>query len=298
MARIGVASGTLAICATVLETFYSDSKKQKSAVMLREENCQKTNPSIQITKFHLINPEYQKSIYQKSNPAYQKEDSIYPKWNRNWDHRELAKDIDNENDKSKKTKASRHIILIRHGQYNLAGTTDEEKYLTVMGRDQARLTGLRLAELSLPYTFIIHSDMSRAVETAQLISESLPNVPLKPADSILREGAPIKPEPRVGTWRPDHYYLQDGARVEAAFRKYFHRPDQVQDMDSYELVVCHANVIRYFVCRALQFPPEAWLRLSLKHASLTWLVIRPDGRVSCRTLGEAGHFPPELLSTS
>ena len=31
---------------------------------------------------------------------------------------------------------------------------------------------------------------------------------------------------------------------------------------------------RYFVCRALQFPPEAWLRISLKHASITWITIR------------------------
>uniref|UniRef100_A0A1I8F429 Serine/threonine-protein phosphatase PGAM5, mitochondrial n=1 Tax=Macrostomum lignano TaxID=282301 RepID=A0A1I8F429_9PLAT len=50
-------------------------------------------------------------------------------------------------------------------------------------------------------------------------------------------------------------------------------PDQ--QSDSYELLVCHANVIRYFVCRALQLPPEAWLRFSLDHASITWVTIRP-----------------------
>jgi hypothetical protein len=31
----------------------------------------------------------------------------------------------------------------------------------------------------------------------------------------------------------------------------------------YEIIVCHANVIRYFVCRALQIPPEVWLRLCI-----------------------------------
>ena len=36
------------------------------------------------------------------------------------------------------------------------------------------------------------------------------------------------------------------------------------------------NVCRYFVCRALQFPPEAWLRISLKHASITWITIRSN----------------------
>jgi serine/threonine-protein phosphatase PGAM5 len=29
----------------------------------------------------------------------------------------------------------------------------------------------------------------------------------------------------------------------------------------FEIVVCHGNVIRFFMMRALQLPPEAWLRL-------------------------------------
>ena len=41
---------------------------------------------------------------------------------------------------------------------------------------------------------------------------------------------------------------------------------------------------RYFFCRALQLPPEAWLRISLKNASYSWLVIRPDGKVHCRSV--------------
>ena len=46
-------------------------------------------------------------------------------------------------------------------------------------------------------------------------------------------------------------YFQDGARIEAAFRKYFHRADPTQKADSVEIIVCHANVIRYFVCRSV-----------------------------------------------
>lgn len=44
-------------------------------------------------------------------------------------------------------------------------------------------------------------------------------------------------------------YYRDGPRIEAAFRKYFHRADFSQKNDSYTILVCHANVIRYFVCR-------------------------------------------------
>ena len=50
------------------------------------------------------------------------------------------------------------------------------------------------------------------------------------------------------------------------------------------------------VCARQQLPPEAWLRLSLPHASVTHLVVRANGNVSVRSLGDAGHLPPELVS--
>ena len=88
----------------------------------------------------------------------------------------------------------------------------------------------------------------------------MPDVPIEKPDPMLREGAPIRPEPDAGSWHPDLEYFADGSRIEAAFRKYFHRAAASDTADSYEIIVCHANVIRYFVCRALQIPPEAWLR--------------------------------------
>ena len=48
---------------------------------------------------------------------------------------------------------------------------------------------------------------------------------------------------------------------------------------------------------ALQLPPEAWLRMSLPHASITQLDIKSDGSVSLRCLGDAGHLPAELVTT-
>jgi len=215
---------------------------------------------------------------------------IATKWNFNWDARENESTVN-------PSKASRNIILVRHGQYNLDGKEDDERYLTELGLEQAKLTGLRLAEMALPYTSITVSKMKRAVQTADLIHESLPTVPLHPQDGILNEGAPVKAEPR-GSWRPDYQSEVDGARIEAAFRKYFHRAKPCQTEDSYEIIVCHANVIRYFLMRALQLPPEAWLRFSLRHASFTWIVIRPDGKVHCRGIGESGHFPVDKLSVT
>lgn len=42
------------------------------------------------------------------------------------------------------------------------------------GREQAELTGQRLAALGLKYNVLIHSSMTRATETANIISKYLP----------------------------------------------------------------------------------------------------------------------------
>ncbi|KAJ8313008.1 hypothetical protein KUTeg_010381 [Tegillarca granosa] len=62
--------------------------------------------------------------------------------------------------------ATRHLILIRHGQYNTDGERDKDRILTELGRKQAEYVGQRLKDLNFPYTDFISSTMSRAVETA------------------------------------------------------------------------------------------------------------------------------------
>ncbi|XP_008548399.1 serine/threonine-protein phosphatase PGAM5, mitochondrial [Microplitis demolitor] len=232
------------------------------------------------------------------------------KWDSNWDHRDpkslikprKLESITDDNEYNAEIEAhtprtTRHLLLIRHGQYNLNGSTDAERTLTELGRNQAASTGKRLAQLALPYSLIVRSTMARAQETSKIIESSLPNVPVVD-DSLLVEGCPILPEPPISRWRPDKNYFTDSPRIEAAFRKYFHRDRPKQESDSYTIIVGHSNVIRYFVCRALQFPPEAWLRLSLKHASITWVSIHPSGRVTLRGFGDAGHMLPEYLTSS
>ncbi|RVE53996.1 hypothetical protein evm_001399 [Chilo suppressalis] len=233
------------------------------------------------------------------------------KWDSNWDHREpesitrpkrsaSPEDENKYNEKLEKakSKAVRHLFLIRHGQYNLDGGTDKERILTELGRQQADLTGQRLACLDIKWDLIVRSTMTRAQETAKLIAKHLDkDIEVKDCQ-MLEEGAPIPPEPPTGHWRPEpRQFFQDGARIEAAFRRYFHRAPPDQTKDSYTLLVCHANVIRFFVCKALQFPPEGWLRISLNHGSITWISILPNGNVVLRGLGETGHMQPKYISS-
>ncbi|KAK6061183.1 phosphoglycerate mutase family protein [Cooperia oncophora] len=234
-------------------------------------------------------------------------DEHFPRgtWDDNWDYRSPSFLLNakkyaeaNEAEKKKmdeevKAKATRNIFLIRHGQYFM---DSEKKNLTPLGKEQAALLGKRLATSGMKFDSLVMSTMVRATETAEIILEQMPELK-RTSCSLIEEGPPYPPIPAVDHWKPPHSeFFAEGARIESAFRRHIHRAPPSQKEDSYEIIVCHANVIRYFVCRALQFPPEGWLRMSLGNCSITWLVIRPSGRVSLRSLGDIGHLPPSKVS--
>jgi len=256
-----------------------------------------SNP--QLTQFQQQIPNY---IHSESHLEQQ------TRWNSNWDNRSpsclldhakyaSASDEDRVQMMEKVTAtATRNILLIRHGQYHLKS---EKKNLTELGREQATLLGKRMAISNMKFDRVVMSTMNRATETATLaLAEMSKEIP-RESDSIIEEGAPYPPEPAVSHWLPRQKdFFIDGARIEAAFRKYIHRASPKQKDDSFEVIICHANVIRYFVCRTLQFPPEGWLRLSSGHTAVTWLVIRPNGNVSMKSFGDVGHLPAEKISFS
>ena len=51
-------------------------------------------------------------------------------------------------------------------------------------------------------------------------------------------------------------------------------------------------------CSRPQLPPEAWLRLSVAHGSITHLIIRSNGDVSLKALGDVGYLPPSKVTFS
>jgi serine/threonine-protein phosphatase PGAM5 len=61
-------------------------------------------------------------------------------------------------------------------------------------------------------------------------------------------------------------------------------------------IYCSNNAVLCMRYRALQFPPEAWHRMSLNHGSITWISILPSGWVVLRSLGDTGHMPPDAIT--
>jgi len=182
----------------------------------------------------------------------------------------------------------------------------DDKVLTELGREQARITGKWLREMDVKPDEFVQSTMIRARQTAGLILEEMSDLVessavRKPTD-LLCEGAPHMVEPPKKSYQTDRYarfLFDDGHRIEAAFRKYIHRGYQSGDEEAapqVAVIVCHANVIRYFVMRAMQVDPSAWLRITLHHGSVTKMRVFGNGDIRIYTVGEASYMPSEKLS--
>lgn len=99
-------------------------------------------------------------------------------------------------------------------------------------------------------------------------------------------------------------------RISSSFQHHIHRrsvselrPTVIKMSQPVEVIlfVGHANVFRYWLCRALQLPPEAWLRISLPHGSITELLLEASAATQTCTVvamrvGDDGHVPVELMS--
>ena len=191
----------------------------------------------------------------KERPEYFDPIVPYPEWDGNWDGRLHLR----QKSKDGPPAPTRHIILVRHGQYDESSKDDERRVLTGLGRDQAVATGHKLRAVldasGSPDTEIRirSSTLTRAKETAALMMPHLPDrTEHLGCDPNLNEGRPAQVIP--GKAYSNAVVRADNDRIEEAFRSVFYRSGPREDgaLHEYEIVVCHGNVIRYFALRALQ----------------------------------------------
>ncbi len=190
------------------------------------------------------------------------------------------------------TPAARTIVLVRHGHYVADPAVDEKPGpgLSPLGVAQARLAGARLAGMGVRFDSLQVSPLQRARDTAATISLDLPGrgfgvladleectPPTRRAD-IMAKGAPES-------------FAACKAQLDRLFVEHFRVAEGV---DRTDLFVCHGNVIRYLVTRALGVDPMAWLEMSPGHASITRIRVEADGRFKLIGLGDTGHLPPNM----
>ena len=188
----------------------------------------------------------------------------------------------------------RTVYLIRHGEYDHEDERDPDvgRGLVPLGVAQARIVGSRLRALPVEMTSLHSSTMTRARETALVIGEEFPNLELE-TSRLLRECTPT-------TWREDVMAEENPADVQActkqleeAFPIYL-APSPAADR--HDIIVCHGNVIRYFVTKVLRVDTEAWLGMSIGNCSLTVVTINADGSMKLLSYSDVGHLPPNLTT--
>jgi serine/threonine-protein phosphatase PGAM5 len=185
------------------------------------------------------------------------------------------------------------VYLIRHGQHEDTGTADPflGSGLSALGAEQAAMVAGRLRSMGVSFDTLAVSPMTRAVDTATPIADSLGMTPV-----LVQELAECTPP----TWREDVMAeLGPGeadscrAALDAVFARFF---QATPERDSRLILVCHGNVTRYLVCRALRVDTMAWLGMMVRHASITEIQVRPDGSCRVAAYGDAGFQPPAKQS--
>ena len=190
-------------------------------------------------------------------------------------------------------KGTRTIYLIRHGDYIQTDEQDEftGNELNSLGIAQAKLLAARLKAMSVEFSSLTSSTMTRARQTAMIINEDFPKLKLI-QDSLICECTPP-------SWRKDIMAGVDTtekdlcvANIEKAFNKYcIPSPDE---NDRHDLIVCHGNVIRYLVTKVLNVDAMSWLQMSITNCSLTIIRIKPDGTMKLDTFSDYGHIPENM----
>ena len=217
-----------------------------------------------------------------------------PDWDYNWDGLKT--------DESTKL-YTKTITFIRHGQY-ISAENDEDKILTDIGREQALVTGKRLANMDIIYDKIICSKLTRAIETTDIIyNELIKNDKYSNGidiiyDADLNEGKPIIcipfDEKRRDRDKWNELIERDSDRINNGFNKYIKRSTLKNENILY---IGHGNVIRYYMCKILQIPGQAWLRWSINNCSISTAKLSKSGTNGIRRWSDVGHFDDRLKTT-
>jgi serine/threonine-protein phosphatase PGAM5 len=190
--------------------------------------------------------------------------------------------------------AARVIVLVRHGSYVADPAVDPQvgPPLSPLGVAQAHLAGARLAGLGWHFAALYVSPMQRARDTAAVIAGDFPGRSFQ-VENDLAECVPPTRRTEVTRDTSPAELAACKSQLDRLFARYF-RP--ASGGEQAELFVCHGDVIRYLVTRALGVDPTAWLEMSVRNASITQIRVEADGRFKVITVGDDGFMPASLLT--
>lgn len=178
----------------------------------------------------------------------------------------------------------RYLFLVRHGDYDSGAPADPATGpgLNPLGREQAAFVANRLAALPIKFDTVVTSQLARARETGDIIAAKL--------------GKTVQRDANLSETRPPGDGVPSSAVVpgaEAQLQRAWNRyvvpapPGTV----AHDLLVCHGNVIRWFVVRALGADPRQWSRMEIGNTSVTVIEILPNGSTNLLLYNDTSHVP-------
>ena len=182
-----------------------------------------------------------------------------------------------------------YVDMVRHGIYDLDTTATDDRLangLNKLGHEQARLVGARLAALPVRFDRLISSEFLRAAQTADDMGKLMRMTPTR--DAVLNECTPTTSNARImARETPAALAECDSARL-VQWQRYF---APTPEHDTFDVLVCHGNVIRWTLMRAVGADVKNWLNLDAGNCSLTIIAVRPDGSVRPVMYSDVGHIP-------
>lgn len=184
------------------------------------------------------------------------------------------------------------VYLIRHGYYDFEDDADPHvgKALVPLGIAQAHLVAARLRSLPVTFDAIYSSTMTRARQTAFVIQEDFPKLDVQQTRD-LRECTPTTRREDIMAEVTREEARSCEGRLDRAFTEFL---APTPERDRNDILVCHGNVIRYLVTRALDVDTKAWLGMAIGNCSITVIRIRADGAMKLLQFSDVGHIPPNL----
>lgn len=189
---------------------------------------------------------------------------------------------------------ARTIVLVRHGYYvpDLAADKRLGPHLAPIGVAQAQLAGARLAGLPTRFDAMYVSPVQRARDTAAVIAGDFPGRRFEVIDDLAECTPPARRAEIMAHEKP-----KDLAACKVQFDRLFARYFKpAAGHERTDLLVCHGNVIRYLVTRALGVDTTAWLEMSVGNASITVIRVEADGRFKVMSVGDRGYLPASMFT--
>ena len=210
------------------------------------------------------------------------------------------------------------ILLVRHARAD--GHDESDPGLGELGLRQAEALAEQLAGEDV--VAILNSPRLRARQTAELVAQRI-GCSVRTTD-LLEDRTPVPSARRWDDYPPHRWERlrevpaeerdEDGVALSAAWSR-ITAPDAADgDADgaaddltggghvadigtgavggsaSTLVLVTHAFVVGWFVCRALSAPPAAWMLLPVDNASITELQARPKGEHAVVRFNDVGHL--------